>query len=194
MRTQTLFLVSSLVGLSLLSDSPIYADAPPRPAAKTRAKAKVKPLPAQPAKVEPVSTTPEPPKEVLCQIDVKIENLRKNDGNYQGQVCYTLFKGKDGFPDKSELAVLNKCIKVEQSAVLSFSIGERQCNQDYAIAILHDENMNRQLDKNIAIPKEGVGMSNNPSFIRVNAPPYDDVKFMLNSPSAQQRIRMHYWP
>jgi uncharacterized protein (DUF2141 family) len=188
MRTHPLFIVSSLVGASLVSDTPIYADGPVRTSAKGKA------APRQPAKAAPVPTKPPPPKEDLCRIDVKIENLRKNDGSYQGQLCYTLFRGKDGFPDKSELAVLNQCVKVEQSATLSFTIGERQCNHDYALAILHDENMNRQLDKNIAIPKEGVGMSNNPSFIRVNSPPYDDVKFTLQSPSAQQTIRMHYWP
>lgn len=192
MRTQMLFLVGSLVGIDLLSDTSIYADELLHVAAKG------KPAPKQPLKTTPAPTaTPTettPPKPELCHIDVKIENLRKSDGSFQGQVCYTLFKGKDGFPDKSDLAVLNQCVKIEQSSNLSFTIGERQCDQDYAIAILHDENMNRQLDKNIAIPKEGVGMSNNPSFIRVNAPPYDDVKFMLHSPSAQQTIRMHYWP
>jgi uncharacterized protein (DUF2141 family) len=139
------------------------------------------------------ATPPPVAKEPSCEVTVTVDNVRKNGNQYLGQICYTVFKGKDGFPDKSEHAYSNKCVPVEQSATLSFTLKELPCNQDYGVALLHDENMNRQLDKNLAIPKEGIGMSKNPSFIRVNSPPYDDVKFMVQEPHSAQKIHIHYF-
>ena len=189
MRTQIIILVSSLLGADVFAGT---TEPPVPPARSAKAKSKRTAKPAAPATIHPEA--PPVPKEELCQVKVQIDNLRKNGEAYQGQLCYTVFKGKDGFPDKPDLAITNQCVKVEQSPTMSFMLKDLKCNQDYAIAVLHDENMNRQLDKNIAIPKEGVGMSNNPSFIRVNAPPYDNCKFMTQSPTSQQEIRIHYWP
>lgn len=194
--------VNSLLLITLLTAAPALLTAPLSAAQKTsHRKARVKPTP--PAVEAPdAAETPEAPeateapvvvKEPLCQLAVTIDNLRKNGDQYRGQLCYTLFKGKEGFPDKSELAVTNQCVPVQQSSNLTFMVKDLACNQDYGLALLHDENMNRQLDKNLAIPKEGVGMSNNPSFLRVNSPPYEDVKFMLQPPRTSQLVHIHYF-
>lgn len=131
--------------------------------------------------------------ESRCELAVTVGSLRKSGEQYRGQVCYTIFKGKEGFPDKSELAYANQCVLVQQSATLSFMVKDLPCDNEYALAMLHDENMNRQLDRTIGVPAEGIGMSNNPSFVRVNAPPFDDVKFKLQPPRASQVINIHYF-
>ncbi len=195
MRLKTLFFISLLTASELLATAPLSAA---QKAAHRKARVKPAPPVAEaPDAVEP----PEAPevteapviKQPLCQLMVTIDNLRKNGDQYRGQLCYTLFKGKEGFPDKSEQAVTNQCVPVQQSPSLTFTVKDLACNQDYGLALLHDENMNRQLDKNLAIPKEGVGMSNNPSFLRVNSPPYDDVKFVLQPPRTSQVVHIHYF-
>lgn len=143
--------------------------------------------PAEPAAVPPAA------KEPRCEVAIVIDNVRKNGDRYLGQVCYTVFNSKDGFPDNSERAYLNQCVPVQQSPTLSFTLKDLPCNQDYGMALLHDENMNRQLDKNLAIPKEGIGMSNNPSFLRVNSPSFDEVKFAVKAPHSAQKIHIHYF-
>lgn len=132
-------------------------------------------------------------KEPRCQVEVAVDNLRKHGDLYLGQLCYTLFKGKAGFPDQSEQAYTNQCVAVQQDKLLSFVVNDLPCNQDYALALLHDENGNRKLDKNYGLPQEGVGMSNNPSFLRVNSPPYEHVKFTLQPPRNSQVIHLHYF-
>ena len=149
--------------------------------------------PAAAPTAPPAAAEPAVVKEQRCNVDVTIDNVRKSGDQYRGQICYTVFKGKDGFPDKSHLAHANHCVPVQQSPTVTFTLKELPCHHDYGIALLHDENMNRQLDKNLAIPKEGIGMSNNPSFIRVNAPSFDEVKFNVHDPQSAQKIHIHYF-
>lgn len=196
MRVSLFLLITLLASAELLAVAPLWA------AQKTvHRRAQAKPKAAVPVGAPEAIETPgaleaaEPPaaKEPQCQLTVTIDNLRKSGDQYRGQLCYTLFKGKEGFPDKSEQAVTNQCIPVQQSPNLSFTVKDLACNQDYGLALLHDENLNRQMDKNIAIPKEGVGMSNNPSFLRVSSPPFEEVKFMLQPPRTSQVIHIHYF-
>ena len=174
----------ALLPLTLLFGAPATAT-PNTPSPKKKTPDVTEPAPV--AAAAPVV------KEPRCEVEIIIDNVRKNGDHYQGQICYTVFKGKEGFPDKSELAYKNHCVPVHQSPTVAFTLKELPCNQDYGVALLHDENMHRQLDKNLAIPKEGIGMSNNPSFIRVNSPSFDEVKFMVQNPRSTQTIRIHYF-
>ena len=196
MRVSTFLLITLLGSAELLPTAALSA-APKTTSRRARAKPTAAVQSSAPQAVEtpgaPGAAEPPVVKEPQCQLMVTIDNLRKSGDQYRGQLCYTLFKGKEGFPDKSELALTNQCLPVEQSPNLSFTVKDLACNQDYGLALLHDENLNRQMDKNIAIPKEGVGMSNNPSFLRVNSPPYEDVKFMLQPPRTSQVVHMHYF-
>lgn len=196
MRVKSFLLVTLLASTELLAAAPLSAAQKSTPR-RARAKPTVAVQASAPQAVEtpeaPEAAEPPAAKEPQCQLTVTIDNLRKSGDQYRGQLCYTLFKGKEGFPDRSELAVTNHCVPVQQSPNLSFTVKDLACNQDYGMALLHDENLNRQMDKNIAIPKEGVGMSNNPSFLRVSSPPYDEVKFMLQPPRTSQVIHIHYF-
>ncbi len=49
---------------------------------------------------------------------------------------------------------------------------------EYALALFHDENANKKLDKNFfGVPQEGYGISNNPKT--VFEPTFSDAKFQL---------------
>ena len=87
---------------------------------------------------------------------ITISGLRSN----RGQVLISIFKGSDGYPDKTEKAFKNLQLKVVDKAasidVFPLAAG------DYAIAVLHDENNDGKMNTNwIGFPKEGFGFSNN---------------------------------
>ena len=62
----------------------------------------------------------------------------------------------------------------------------------YAIAVLDDEDKNEDMTYKLGLPIEGWGMSNNPSFVRLKAPDFDEVSFELDSPVVRFEINMVY--
>lgn len=63
-------------------------------------------------------------------------------------------------------------------------------NGNYALALFHDENANKQLDKNfLGVPKEGYGISNNPHTLF--EPTFKDAVFTLKNDQKVQ-IRVVY--
>jgi len=63
---------------------------------------------------------------------------------------------------------------------------------DYAIALFHDENGNRQLDRMAGIPKEGVGFSNNPRLM-FGPPRFAEARFALTNEPVGERVRIKYF-
>jgi len=62
---------------------------------------------------------------------------------------------------------------------------------EYAIAVYHDKNGNREFDKNfLGIPKEHFGMSNNPKF-GLSAPEYEETAFSVPATGSEIRIKLH---
>lgn len=62
----------------------------------------------------------------------------------------------------------------------------------YAISVLDDEDENETMTYRLGLPTEGWGMSNNPSFARLKAPPFEEVSFELDSPVIRFGINMVY--
>ena len=89
-------------------------------------------------------------------IKVNITNLKSN----KGFVLVSLFKEGVGYPDKPEKAFRKAKLSItaNNAAVIFNSLPAGS----YAIAILHDENDDQKMNKNIlGIPREGYGFSNN---------------------------------
>ena len=61
----------------------------------------------------------------------------------------------------------------------------------YAIALFHDENSNRKLDKFVGVPREGFGFSRNP-VIRFGPPKFKQVNFKIAPGLTRQSVRMQY--
>lgn len=112
--------------------------------------------------------------------------------NNKGAVLVSLFKDVNGFPDDAAKAYgKEKAYLVNNTASIIFKTVPPG---NYAIAILHDENNNQKLDKNIlGIPKEGFGFSNNASA-PFGPPSFNKASFIhtTNKPTDLQ-IKIKYF-
>ena len=108
----------------------------------------------------------------------------------EGQIGILLFDDKDGFPTERSKAFKEVLIPLEEKK-LEFSFHDLPYG-NYAISVMHDDNMNDELDANFfGIPKEGVGTSNNvKSFMR--APKFDEAMIVLDQPSVNTTIIINY--
>ena len=62
----------------------------------------------------------------------------------------------------------------------------------YAIAVIHDENHNGELDKNFfGIPKEGYGFSSD-AKVTMSAPSFSDAEFHYDGGDLQMTIYLNY--
>lgn len=104
-------------------------------------------------------------------IKVNIINLR----NSNGRVLISLFKDGIGYPDQPEKAFRKTSISITDNQ--AFFLFTDIPFGNYAIAILHDENDDKQMNKNsLGLPKEGYGFSNN-VMGAFGPPAYTRVKF-----------------
>jgi uncharacterized protein (DUF2141 family) len=63
---------------------------------------------------------------------------------------------------------------------------------DYGVVVIHDENMNQKLDRNLfGIPKEGFGFANNPK-VRLSAPAFQAAKLHVACPVTNTTIHLIY--
>lgn len=111
--------------------------------------------------------------------------------NSNGEIDFTLFNKADGFPDDGTKAIKHLRGKITNGKCLvtfeNIPLGE------YAIAIYHDENNDRKINKAwYGKPLEGVGVSNNAKGGAVSAPKYNDAKFYLSKLEQTTSISMMY--
>ncbi len=126
------------------------------------------------------------PNQFGCII-VHITDIIKPDGI----LGVSLYNSKKGFPGKHEHAYANQLKKITstEDKVVFNNIPYGT----YAVSIIHDENSNGKLDTNFfGIPKEGVGVSNNPK-IGMGGPKYNDSVFTLNTNQMDVTITMKYF-
>ncbi|MGB3007553.1 MAG: DUF2141 domain-containing protein [Chitinophagaceae bacterium] len=89
-------------------------------------------------------------------IKISITDLRSDNG----YVLVSLFKEGVGYPDKPAKAFRKEKLPIKNKNTVILFTGLPAGN--YAIAILHDENNDQEMNKNFwGIPKEGYGFSKN---------------------------------
>ena len=120
-------------------------------------------------------------------IHVKILNIR----NSTGTVDCALFDSPEGFP----IEVLRSATKV---MVMKVRNTEARCDFEdipagtYALAVIHDENMNGKLDTNwLGIPIEGYGFSNDVRGL-FGAPSHPAARFPYDGQILDLTISLHY--
>lgn len=106
-----------------------------------------------------------------------------------GQVLLSLFKTEEGFPTQPEKAFRWKKAKVTASSLIisldGLPIGT------YAIAVVHDENMNEIMDRDwLGLPDEPYGISNNATGT-ITPPSFDEAKFTFTGKRDTIKIEMH---
>ncbi len=122
----------------------------------------------------------------LASVKIESDSLRNDEGNFR---CL-LFDSKVGFPGKVDQAYRRQSTPIAKGrAKLSF---KEIPPGIYAVACIHDENLNRKLDKNfLGIPKEGFGFSRNPKIV-VSAPKFSEAQFRVEETNQSFHIRMKY--
>jgi uncharacterized protein (DUF2141 family) len=120
-------------------------------------------------------------------IHVKILNIR----NSIGTVACALFESPDGFPfEYLRMATNVMVIKIRKSQAL--------CDFDdillgtYAMAVIHDENMNGNLNTNwLGVPTEGYGFSNDAKRL-LGAPSFSPASFKYDGQNIDMTMSLQY--
>jgi uncharacterized protein (DUF2141 family) len=120
-------------------------------------------------------------------IHVKILNIK----NSTGTVACALFESPDGFPN----AYLHTATNV---MVIKIRKDQARCDFEdiapgtYAMAVIHDENMNGKFDTNwLGIPTEGYGFSNDAKGL-LGAPSFPSASFPYDGQNLDLTIGLHY--
>ena len=119
-------------------------------------------------------------------ISVIVQGLRTDNG----QARFALFAAEEGFPGDIEYAIATDFTSISGGeARVSF---ENLPLGEYAIAVLHDEDADDEMDTNfLGIPSEGVGVSNDATST-FGPPDYEDAAFVLDSPTLEMTISIRY--
>ncbi|MCS7073183.1 MAG: DUF2141 domain-containing protein [Bacteroidia bacterium] len=121
----------------------------------------------------------------LGSIQIEVTGLKSESG----QLGYRLYKGANGFPNDSSVCFRKGYLLITKPMVFridSLPYGE------YALALLHDENLNYQLDLRFTqTPKESIGYSNN-GTVSFGPPSYTQAKFYLQVPLKKVTIKMRH--
>lgn len=103
-------------------------------------------------------------------ISVNVGPLR----NSKGSLACRLHSSAEGFP-RSGTGVVSRRVKI--AGATTRCVFENVSPGTYAVVVLHDENDNRQCDKNrLGMPLEGYGVSNNHTY-PMSAPKWGESKF-----------------
>lgn len=120
-------------------------------------------------------------------IHVEILNIKNNTGS----VACALFESPEGFPKEYlHFATNIMVIKIRKS--------QARCEFEdippgnYAMIVVHDENMNGKLDTNwIGIPTEGYGFSNTVKAL-LGAPSFSAASFLYDGRNIQMTMSLNY--
>ena len=106
-------------------------------------------------------------------LTVEIDGLRNSAGN----IDLLVFDQAQGWPDEIPYSIRKFEFPAVQGNMLMKVPNLPQ--GDYAVIVVHDENMNRRIDKDWrGVPIEQWGMSNNPR-VYMSTPAYHRAKFHL---------------
>lgn len=120
-------------------------------------------------------------------IHVKIPNIKNSTGN----IACGLFETPEGFPNKfldlAKVIIIKKLQKTKTQCDFSdIPPGT------YAIAVIHDENMNSELDTDwFGVPTEGYGFSNT-TIDEFGAPAFSAASFPYDGQKIDLTISLNY--
>ena len=106
----------------------------------------------------------------------------------EGQLSIALFNSDEGFPKDHTEAYQRQTVAVDDNATqITF---DNVPAGTYAVAVYHDEDGDQELATNfMGIPKENVGISNNPKVGIGNPPSFKRAQFEL-SDNAEITVRL----
>lgn len=106
-----------------------------------------------------------------------------------GQMIFGVFSQPSGFPHAKENSINWQIKPAANGLVFECRLPPGR----YSASVLHDENTNHRMDKNlIGIPKEGYGVTNNPKPPR-RAATFLEAQFDLPADGIELTISMQYF-
>jgi uncharacterized protein (DUF2141 family) len=119
-------------------------------------------------------------------IHVDVTGLRSDNG----QVLCALFSSAEAFPAKTDQAVARLTAKIAERQAFCDFIGIAPGT--YAVSVVHDENSNGKLDRNlIGMPREGVGASNDAKG-HMGPPKFGAASFPYKGSRLDLKIHVNY--
>jgi len=133
-----------------------------------------------------VAATPETPAMAPVTIQVTVENVRSSKG-----LITAVLYGDDPDTFLKKGARVDR-IRVEAREGETVLCLRAPATGRYTVALYHDENGNKEFDRNfIGIPSEGYGFSNNPGF-RLGKPEQEETLFTVQDSMTALRISVLY--
>jgi|SRR5580692_943942 uncharacterized protein (DUF2141 family) len=125
------------------------------------------------------------PGKTLCTLKVHVTGFRNDNGRAGGNV----FATPDGWPENNNKAIVHGGFPISgHQAMEVFQVPAGR----YGIVVIHDENGNHKLDRNLfGYPKEGFGFANNPK-IGLSAASFKDASVNVGCPETQVEIQLIY--
>lgn len=123
-----------------------------------------------------------------CTLRLHVDGLR----NSTGVVGSILFKSPDGWPEDKNKSFRHGPTPIAPNQRQATVVWNDLPPGDYGVAVIHDENRNAKLDRNlIGIPKEGFGFANNP-HVGLSAPPFKAAIVNVRCPATDTNIHLQY--
>ena len=120
-------------------------------------------------------------------VNVKIQNINNNTG----VIACAIFESGEGFPNKFLQFAPKIMITQISGTDASFEFSDILPGK-YAIAVIHDENRNGELDTDfLGIPTEGYGFSSG-AEVTLSAPSFSDAEFLYDGGVLQISINLNY--
>jgi uncharacterized protein (DUF2141 family) len=114
----------------------------------------------------------------------------RNVRNKNGVVRFAIFASPDGWPDDKTKAVRFATLPANGGTVTFTITGLPEGS--YGISVLHDENENHKLDRDLfGRPKEGIGFGNNPA-IHFSTPSWKDSSVHVAGASIESNVDLRY--
>ncbi len=97
----------------------------------------------------------------------------------KGELCIGIYSNEKGFPLSTKNVVKSACKPITGTSIKQQFTGMKPGN--YAVAVVDDQNGDRKLNRDFfGIPKEGFGISNNPTVsITTGTPKFSKARFSL---------------
>ena len=120
-----------------------------------------------------------------AELEIRVEGLR----NANGSVLLCLTRNPAHFPAcNGDPAAIRRVVPAAQAASIRLA---GVAPGSWALAVIHDENGNRRLDRFMGIPREGFGFSRNPRM-RMGPPRFEEVRFEAAGANLRQVVRLNY--